>query len=124
MVMRWWQHIKMLKRAGRGHNPDGVAATQPGSLAVECPACPHDGRNLPDNWRTAPAAIMYVFSCRLQTRVDSTISQLVVHALRCHGRQFQIKVEGPSNQERSRARAWLGLLRQREVISRGDGTVR
>jgi hypothetical protein len=61
MVMRWWRHIKMLKRAGRGHDPDGVDATKPGSLAVECPACPHDGRNLPDNWRLAPTAIAYVF---------------------------------------------------------------
>jgi hypothetical protein len=52
-VMRWWRHIKMLKRAGRGHDPEGVAATKPGSLAVECPACPHDGRNLPEDWRSA-----------------------------------------------------------------------
>jgi hypothetical protein len=60
MVMRWWRHIKMLKRGGRGHDPAGVAATEQGSLAVECPACPHEGRNLPENWRNVPTAIGYV----------------------------------------------------------------
>ncbi|KAH9911153.1 uncharacterized protein BXZ73DRAFT_93484 [Epithele typhae] len=26
----------------------------PGELAVECPACPHPGKNLPDDWASAP----------------------------------------------------------------------
>lgn len=43
----------MLKRAGRGHDPEGIGETPPGSLTVECPACPHPGQNLPDNWRDA-----------------------------------------------------------------------
>jgi hypothetical protein len=42
-----------LKRAGRGQDPLGVEGTAQGELAVECPACPHPGRNLPDNWREA-----------------------------------------------------------------------
>jgi len=50
-----------LKRAGRGHDPEGIGNTSPGSLTVECPACPHPGRNLPDNWREA-GALMYVIS--------------------------------------------------------------
>ena len=48
-----------LKRAGRGHDPAGVQNTPPGSLTVECPACPHPGRNLPDNWDQA-GPLMYV----------------------------------------------------------------
>jgi hypothetical protein len=40
----------MLKRAGRGHDTEGVTATSQGELAIECPACPHPNRNLPDNW--------------------------------------------------------------------------
>jgi len=47
-----------LKRAGRGHDPEGVGNTPPGSLTVECPACPHPGRNLPENWREA-GPLMY-----------------------------------------------------------------
>ena len=39
----------MLKRSGRGHNPEGAATTSLGELAIECPACPHPDRNLPLN---------------------------------------------------------------------------
>ena len=41
----------MLKRSGHGHDSEGAKATSSGELAVECPACPHPGRNLPDNWK-------------------------------------------------------------------------
>lgn len=40
-VARLWRHLKLLKRAGIGHDPAGVAAAKDGSCAVECPACPH-----------------------------------------------------------------------------------
>jgi hypothetical protein len=42
-----------LKRAGRGHDSGGIDATSKGELMVECPACPHPGRNLPDGWENA-----------------------------------------------------------------------
>jgi len=51
-----WRHLKLLKRAGRGHDPSGVFGTKPGKLAILCPTCPHPGKNLPDNWKTRPAA--------------------------------------------------------------------
>ena len=41
------------KRAGQGHDPSGVNGTPPGVLMVECPACPHPGRNLPEGWQNA-----------------------------------------------------------------------
>ncbi|TDL22048.1 hypothetical protein BD410DRAFT_815199 [Rickenella mellea] len=50
-----WRHLNMLKRSGRGHDPLGIDNTPPGGCAVECPACPHPGRNLPDGWQDAPA---------------------------------------------------------------------
>ena len=46
----------MLKRSGRGHDPAGIDATQEGECAVECAACPHPGRNLPDGWDKVPAS--------------------------------------------------------------------
>jgi hypothetical protein len=52
--MREWQHLKMLKRTGRGHTISGSKGTQPGELGVICPACPHPGINLPPNWKDAP----------------------------------------------------------------------
>ncbi|KDR70916.1 hypothetical protein GALMADRAFT_75522, partial [Galerina marginata CBS 339.88] len=50
MILQW-RHLKMLKRAGRGHDPTGVNGTKEGELALACPSCPHPGINLPDNWR-------------------------------------------------------------------------
>ena len=51
----------MLKRAGRGQDPAGASATTPGELAVECPACPHPDRNMPEGWENA-GTLLYVFS--------------------------------------------------------------
>lgn len=48
----------ILKWAGRGHDPGGVDTTSMGELAVECPACPHPDKNLPDNWQDSGADVM------------------------------------------------------------------
>jgi hypothetical protein len=55
----------MLKRGGRGQDPAGAAGTSEGELAVECPACPHPDRNLPDGWELA-GPLMYVLSLVFQ----------------------------------------------------------
>ncbi|KIJ96214.1 hypothetical protein K443DRAFT_134179 [Laccaria amethystina LaAM-08-1] len=52
-VFQIWRNLMVLKPAGQGHDPEGIEATSPGSLTVECPACPHPGRNLPDDWQKA-----------------------------------------------------------------------
>ena len=52
--------MKLLKRSGRGHEPEGIEGTKPGQCAVECPVCPHPGRNLSLNWNEAPEDIKYV----------------------------------------------------------------
>ncbi|KAF7968772.1 hypothetical protein HWV62_29344 [Athelia sp. TMB] len=51
-IVREWRHIKLLKRAGRGHQPEGPGpdTARQGDCAVVCPACPHPGRNLPEDW--------------------------------------------------------------------------
>ena len=54
MVMaREYQHIKMLQRSGnvRFEDNGAIVKEQKHQLAVDCPACPHPGKNLPDNWR-------------------------------------------------------------------------
>ncbi|EMD32328.1 hypothetical protein CERSUDRAFT_68683 [Gelatoporia subvermispora B] len=53
-IVREWHHLRMLKRSGRGHDPSGVKATGLGDCTVLCPACPHPGKNLPDDWEKAP----------------------------------------------------------------------
>ncbi|KAG5219381.1 CxC2 domain-containing protein [Salix suchowensis] len=42
-MSREWRHLLQLKRSARGHHPDGAEGTQPGELAVLCPACPQPG---------------------------------------------------------------------------------
>jgi hypothetical protein len=42
-----------LKQGGRGHDPGSSNATSNGELMVECLACPHPCRNLPDDWEKA-----------------------------------------------------------------------
>ncbi|KAK7687212.1 hypothetical protein QCA50_009717 [Cerrena zonata] len=58
-VFRFWRHLIMLKRAGRCHSSEGADATAQGELAVECPACPHPGKNLPPDWETSNAPWIY-----------------------------------------------------------------
>lgn len=50
-----WRHLKMLKRGGRGHELSGVAGTRDGQLAIECPSCPHPGKNLLPGWENVDA---------------------------------------------------------------------
>lgn len=38
-----------------------MASMADGALAVECPACPHPGRNLPEGWDKAPKETQYMF---------------------------------------------------------------
>ncbi|KAI0061776.1 hypothetical protein BV25DRAFT_1804969, partial [Artomyces pyxidatus] len=52
--VRCFRHLRAAKRAGRAHDPEGIEGTQPGEFVVECPLCPHPGRNMPEGWEDAP----------------------------------------------------------------------
>ncbi|KAF8209775.1 hypothetical protein K438DRAFT_1960010 [Mycena galopus ATCC 62051] len=49
-IVRQYRTTLMMKRAGRGHHPEGVNGTAQGELALQCRACPQPGKNLPDGW--------------------------------------------------------------------------
>ncbi|KAJ3501027.1 hypothetical protein NLJ89_g9529 [Agrocybe chaxingu] len=78
-----WRHLKLLKRAGRGHDPAGILATKPGELAVQCPSCPRPGINLPEGWRDVSDGkkfLYMMFVCmdanfRLKNQLVSNYSQ-------------------------------------------------
>ncbi|KAF8875708.1 hypothetical protein BD779DRAFT_1613396 [Infundibulicybe gibba] len=61
-MIREWRHLKLLKRAGCGHNSLGTVAIQPGECAVLCPACPQGDKNMPSGWRNAPKNEKYIHS--------------------------------------------------------------
>ncbi|KAF5313625.1 hypothetical protein D9611_010064 [Ephemerocybe angulata] len=63
-----WRHLKMLKRAGRGHDTGGVAGTALGSCALRCPSCPQPGINLPNGWASAGPQIRWLY--RLFVSID------------------------------------------------------
>ncbi|KAJ7099324.1 hypothetical protein B0H15DRAFT_1001957 [Mycena belliarum] len=59
---REWRHLRMLKRAGRGHAKGGVDGTKAGECALLCPACPQPGMNLPPNWKEAPKEKKFLYA--------------------------------------------------------------
>ncbi|KAK7018429.1 CxC2 domain-containing protein [Favolaschia claudopus] len=61
-MARFYRHLIMLKRGGRGHAIGGVSATTAGELAVRCPACPRPGINLPDDWQSASAEKRFLYT--------------------------------------------------------------
>ncbi|KAJ6491119.1 hypothetical protein C8R45DRAFT_901358 [Mycena sanguinolenta] len=60
-MARQYAFLQRVRRAGRGHDPAGVAAMKAGKCMVICWACPYDGRNLPANWRNVEAKFRYLF---------------------------------------------------------------
>ncbi|KAG2117119.1 uncharacterized protein F5147DRAFT_742928 [Suillus discolor] len=82
-IISEWRHLKVLKRSGRGHDPAGIEATQEGELAVLCPACPQPGKNLPEDWQSAPPSERWLYALflaidanfRLKRRLVSTDSK-------------------------------------------------
>ncbi|KAK7025437.1 hypothetical protein VNI00_015965 [Paramarasmius palmivorus] len=64
-VVRQWRHVKMGKRAARGHDPSGLAGTAPGAAAVLCRACPLEGVNIPSDWMSAPADEAWIYNLTL-----------------------------------------------------------
>ncbi|KAJ7091732.1 hypothetical protein C8R44DRAFT_891305 [Mycena epipterygia] len=60
-MTRQWCHLQMLKHAGCGHDPEGVAKTAPGSCALLCPVCPQPGKNLPRDWKDAPEERQFLY---------------------------------------------------------------
>ncbi|KAL0572490.1 hypothetical protein V5O48_009477 [Marasmius crinis-equi] len=57
-----WRDLKMLKRGGRGNDPGGIEATEDGELAVECPSCPHKGKNLAKGWEDTPPDKRFLYA--------------------------------------------------------------
>ncbi|KAJ7764957.1 hypothetical protein DFH07DRAFT_770232 [Mycena maculata] len=60
-MARQWAFLQRLKRAGRAHDPAGVEKTELRELGVTCWACPHDGRNLPPDWRDVDPKYRFLY---------------------------------------------------------------
>ncbi|TFY52380.1 hypothetical protein EVG20_g10575 [Dentipellis fragilis] len=60
-AVRCYRHLRMAKRGGHTHDAGGIENTALGSLVVECPACPHPGRNLPEDWENQPRHLRFLY---------------------------------------------------------------
>ncbi|KAJ7169308.1 hypothetical protein C8R43DRAFT_876185 [Mycena crocata] len=78
LITREYRHIQMCKRAGRGHDGEGVLlskkstelvygidATKRGELALPCRPCPHPGINLLVGWENAAAEDVWLYQLML-----------------------------------------------------------
>ncbi|KAJ6469546.1 hypothetical protein C8R47DRAFT_989403, partial [Mycena vitilis] len=63
MCREYW-YLMLLKRGGRARAYDwtGAEGTKPGELAVECPACPRPGVNMPADWEDTPECKMFLYT--------------------------------------------------------------
>ncbi|KAJ7657038.1 hypothetical protein B0H17DRAFT_955804 [Mycena rosella] len=68
-MARQWAFLWRLIRAWVGHDPAGVESAKLGVCAVNCWGCPHDGRNLPPDWRNVDP--QYQFLYMLMLAVDA-----------------------------------------------------
>ncbi|KAF9470552.1 hypothetical protein BDN70DRAFT_821224 [Pholiota conissans] len=58
-MTRLWRWTSKLIRAGFGHEERDPMNPNPGELANYCPACPQQGKNLAEDWRTDPNRFVY-----------------------------------------------------------------
>ncbi|KAJ7170315.1 hypothetical protein C8R43DRAFT_1120743 [Mycena crocata] len=68
-MVREYRHLMMCIRAGRAHDPTGIAGTKSGELAIPCRCCPHPTINLPEGWENAPPEIAWIY--RLMVSKDA-----------------------------------------------------
>ncbi|KAJ7093330.1 hypothetical protein B0H15DRAFT_776920 [Mycena belliarum] len=61
-MTRAWRNLQIFKRAGCGHMTDGINQCKPGACALECPACPHPGKNLPPDWKDVPEERKFLYA--------------------------------------------------------------
>ncbi|KAI0054664.1 hypothetical protein BV25DRAFT_1816736 [Artomyces pyxidatus] len=63
--IRCYRHLRMVKRGGRAHHPEGISGTKPGELVVPCPACPDPATNLPEGWDKVPKSEKWKYALLL-----------------------------------------------------------
>ncbi|KAL0945680.1 hypothetical protein HGRIS_014831 [Hohenbuehelia grisea] len=61
---RYREFVRMVReyRHGAAYNPSGVKGATKGAFAVQCPACPKPGVNLPEDWENAPPDKKFLYT--------------------------------------------------------------
>ncbi|KAJ7178238.1 hypothetical protein C8R46DRAFT_1346442 [Mycena filopes] len=61
-LTREWRNLEILKRGACGHDTSGIDGAKPGSCALECPACPHPGKNIPPDWKSVAPEKKFLYA--------------------------------------------------------------
>ncbi|KAI0060628.1 hypothetical protein BV25DRAFT_1806815 [Artomyces pyxidatus] len=61
LMAREFSHVRMGKRAGRGHVEAGMDGVLPGELAIKCAACPRPGINSPSSLEQVPESQRWLY---------------------------------------------------------------
>ncbi|KAJ7765179.1 hypothetical protein B0H16DRAFT_1310155, partial [Mycena metata] len=109
-MSRQWAFPVRMKRAGRGHDKAGVAATRLGQGAVACWACPHDGRNLPDGWRNVDAKLRFLYMLILALDANFKLKS------RMHGNAKSDAPLGPGWEYSVEPREYMKHLRNYSIV--------
>lgn len=99
-MTREWNHLQMLKRAGRGHDPGGIAATSPGECALLCPACPQPGKNLPPDWKDKPEEKQYVLQSPAKPCPKLSLHRFLYALFLAMDANFRLKRKDVSSEEK------------------------
>lgn len=100
-MIRQWRHLKTLKRAGRGHEEEGVRTIAPGQLCMRCPACPVPGFNLPANWNEVSDDLRYAFDLiQLPATTAQRLHRYIYTMMLSLDANFRLKRRAVSNDAR------------------------
>jgi hypothetical protein len=96
--VRFWRDVTALKRGGRAHIFGEITTTlSEGELALECPACPHVGKNMAEDRPVGPHN-RFVSITSLAFSYPIFRLKVIEYAIHCYGRQLQIEVEESQHQ--------------------------
>jgi hypothetical protein len=101
-MTRQWQNLHLLLRAGRAHaeGPDRIGDTKPGECALLCPACPQPEKNLPPNWKDAPAEKAYVTRRASTLETNSHYLSFLYAVFLAIDANFRLKRKDVSSEEK------------------------
>ncbi|KAL1658241.1 hypothetical protein GGF50DRAFT_67646 [Schizophyllum commune] len=76
-AFRQYSFLLRGKRLGRGNDRSGLRGTRQGELALRCWACPREGVNLPEGWKTVGENEAYLYRPTLAFDANFRLKNLV-----------------------------------------------
>ncbi|KAJ7582414.1 hypothetical protein C8J56DRAFT_894327 [Mycena floridula] len=107
-----------VQRAGRGHDPGGIGVTKPGGAAVLCWACPHEGINLPENWRDVDPSLRFIYMLFVNAHSDPPLGAGLGYQVPKN--EYKKHLKGYVSEEDSQS---IGGRRMRLHASQDDATI-